>query len=181
MSPTLFSRIDCALPIVPTMLACLFSCCLCPSGQAQITLDGSLTVEGERALSGPNYQILEADGKLTGNNLFHSFRDFSLPGGNSATFSGSADIRNVLSRVTGGNASTIDGALISTIPGANFFFINPYGVFFGPGASIDVGGAFTVTTAHHLNLADGAVFSATPGGADFSLTSADVASFGFLS
>ena len=74
---------------------------------------------------------------------------------------GPDDIRNVISRVTGGEHSDIDGALRSTIPGADFFFVNPAGVMFGPNASLDVQGSFHVSTADELRFSDGAVFSAT--------------------
>ncbi|MES2223230.1 MAG: filamentous hemagglutinin N-terminal domain-containing protein, partial [Acidobacteriota bacterium] len=44
-----------------------------------------------------------------GNNLFHSFAQFDLKAGEVATFSGPANIQNILSRVTGGAPSSIDG------------------------------------------------------------------------
>src|SRR2546425_4492718 len=48
-----------------------------------------------------------------GNNLFHSLRLFSVPTAatapGSATFTGPSTIANIVSRVTGGQASTIDG------------------------------------------------------------------------
>ena len=52
----------------------------------------------------------------------------------SATFSGPDAIRNVISRVTGGDPSDINGTLRSTIQGADFYFLNPAGVMFGPNA-----------------------------------------------
>ena len=97
-----------------------------------------------------------------------------------ATFSGPANIQNILSRVTGGSPSSIDGTIRSGIAGANFFFINPSGVVFGPNASIDVSGAFAVSTANYLKLADGARFMAALDADDSMLSSAPVAAFGFL-
>jgi filamentous hemagglutinin family protein len=40
-------------------------------------------------------------------------------------------IENILSRVTGGHRSHIDGMLQSGIPGANLYLLNPSGVLFG--------------------------------------------------
>ena len=144
-----------------------------------ITADGTLgTVVGRL---GDAYSI--DAGTIRGNNLFHSFGLFNVPTGGSATFLGPSSIANILSRVTGGQQSTIDG-LISTrasMPTANFFLINPSGVLFTSGASLDVGGAFRVSTADNIRLADGVVFSATPVSGELGLlTSAPPQAFGFL-
>ena len=144
---------------------------------AQITLDGTLGPAG--ALPGPDYAIPQSLGRTIGPNLFHSFRDFNLAQDEAATFSGSNSIANILSRVTGGNPSSIDGRLASTIPGVNFFFVNPNGVLFGPNAHVDVGGAFVASTADFVRLKDGGVFHARNPSAS-TLTSAPPAAFGFL-
>ncbi|MGH8612901.1 MAG: filamentous hemagglutinin N-terminal domain-containing protein [Gammaproteobacteria bacterium] len=102
----------------------------------------------------------------------------------SATFTANGSlgpIANVLSRVTGGGASSIDGLLRSTIPDANLFFINPHGVFLGPNAKLDVPGSFHVSTADYLRLGDGVRFEVDPSGNDALLTTAPPATFGFLS
>jgi len=81
---------------------------------AEIATDGSL---GSRVnLNAPDYQITQDLGKRTGNNLFHSFDSFNIYRGESATFSGDNGISNVISRVTGGESSTIDGIFRNTIP-----------------------------------------------------------------
>ena len=147
------------------------------TGAAQVATDGTM---GPRLqLGGPDFQIGAGLGSRAGGNLFHSFERFSLGTGESATFSGPGEIRNVISRVTGGARSDIDGALRSTIPGADFFFVNPAGVMFGPNASLDVQGSFHVSTADELRFSDGAVFSATNPAAS-SLTVAAPEAFGFL-
>src|SRR5207249_3566752 len=120
-------------------VAVLFAASLVPV-RAQIVTDGSLGAHV--SLTGPNFGIPASLGRLTGNNLFHSFSQFNIATGESATFSGPANVQNILARVTGGNASQIDGLLRSTITDANFFLLNPSGVMFGPNASVDVGGAF---------------------------------------
>src|ERR1051325_7075825 len=146
----------------------------------QVTLDGSFGTSG--TLTGPNYGIPASVGKTVGNNLFHSFGQFNLSNGDTATFSGPNNIQNILSRVTGGNPSSIDGTIQSTIPGANFFLINPSGILFGQHAMVDVSGSFIATTADYVKLADGARFvSKNPTTVDdVLLTSAAPAAFGFL-
>ena len=112
--------------------------------QAQIRTDGSLGPAAQ-TLTGPNYAIPQTLGKLAGNNLFHSFQTFNLATGEAANFSTtSTTLANVISRVTGGELSQINGTLrLSAAGGATpaFFFINPAGVTFGAGASVDVPGA----------------------------------------
>ena len=66
------------------------------------------------------------------------------------------------------------------MPNANFFLINPAGVMFGPGASIDVGGTFHASSSDRIFFQDGGEFSATPGPGDALLSSAPPQAFGFL-
>ena len=53
-------------------------------------------------------------GTIKGSNQFHSFSQFSIGTGDIASFNGPAGIQNILSRVTGGSASEIDGTIRST-------------------------------------------------------------------
>jgi filamentous hemagglutinin family protein len=131
-------------------------------------------------LTGPHYRIGAELGQTRGGNLFHSFGEFNVPTGGSATFAGPNTITNILGRVTGGQPSTIDGLVRSEITGANLYLLNPSGVLFGPNASLDVSGSFHVSTADYLRFGDGAIFSAHMGQASV-LTVADPAAFGFLS
>jgi filamentous hemagglutinin family protein len=146
--------------------------------QGQVVLDGSLGAAGG-AIAGPNYSVPAGAGKTVGNNLFHSFSQFNLATGEIATFSGPNSIHNVLVRVTGGNASSIDGTILCTIPGANFFLINPFGVIFGPNAQVNVGGSFVATTADRIRLTGGGRFDARNPANDLLTTTAPDA-FGFL-
>ena len=73
-------------------------------------------------------------GTRRGGNLFHSFEKFGIATGQTATFTGPGDIRNVISRVTGGEVSNIDGTLASRVGQADLYFLNPAGVMFGPNA-----------------------------------------------
>jgi filamentous hemagglutinin family protein len=117
---------------------------------AEIITDGSLGTPIN--LAGPNFQIEAGLGQQRGGNLFHSFQEFNLKNHESATFSGANTIQNVISRVTGGHASQIDGLLRSTIPDADIYFLNPYGLMFGPNARLDVSGSFHASTADYLRL-----------------------------
>jgi filamentous hemagglutinin family protein len=147
------------------------------SAYGDVTLDGTLGRAG--ALPGPNYAITADLGRQVGGNLFHSFGQFSINTGESATFSGPNSVSNIIGRVTGGNVSFIDGALRSTIPGANLYLLNPAGVLFGEHAQLDVPGSFHGSTADYLRLSDGGRFDArTPGNSV--LTVAPVEAFGFL-
>ncbi len=148
------------------------------SSPAQVVLDGKFGTSG--ALAGPNIGVTAEMGTTRGNNLFHSFTQFDLKAGDVANFSGPASIQNILSRVTGGKASSINGTIRSEITGANFFFINPGGVIFGPKATVDVSGSFAASTADYLKLADGTQFMAALDADDSGLSTAPVSAFGFL-
>lgn len=138
--------------------------------------DGS--VGPVRELSG-QFAIPQDLGTLQGHNLFHSFASFRIQPGESATFTGSNAIQNVISRVTGTAPSTFNGPLISRVGRADVYFINPNGVSFGPGGSVDVPAAFTVSTASELRFADGGLFSAEQPAASV-LSEAAPESYGFL-
>jgi filamentous hemagglutinin family protein len=122
---------------------------------AQVTSDGTINTTVKP--NGNNFSIL--NGIEKGNNLFHSFREFSIPTGGSAIFYNSTDVVNIINRVTGGNISNIDG-LIKTQGNANLFLINPAGIIFGKNARLDIGGSFLGTTASSIQFADGFEFSA---------------------
>jgi filamentous hemagglutinin family protein len=145
---------------------------------AQVVLDGKFGTSGP--VSGPNFNITAGMGATRGNNLFHSFSQFDLKAGDVATFTGPANIQNILSRVTGDSPSSIDGTIRSGIQGANFYLINPKGIVFGPNASVDVSGSFAASTANYLKLADGARFVASLDADDSALSTAPVSAFGFL-
>ena len=85
--------------------------------QAEITLDGTLGTQ--IALEGPNYQIGVELGQQEGNHLFHSFEQFNLNSSESATFSGPSTISNIISRVTGGSPSSINGTLLICFVGSS--------------------------------------------------------------
>ncbi|MGL6343092.1 MAG: filamentous hemagglutinin N-terminal domain-containing protein, partial [Waterburya sp.] len=122
---------------------------------AQVTSDGTVNTQVTQ-----NGNVAEITGGETrGDNLFHSFQDFSVSTGNEAAFLNANDIANIFSRVTGGNVSNIDG-LISANGSANLFLINPAGIIFGENARLDVGGSFYGSSASSILFEEGE-FSAT--------------------
>nr|WP_242037215.1 filamentous hemagglutinin N-terminal domain-containing protein [Coleofasciculus sp. FACHB-125] len=121
-------------------------------------------------------------GTQRGTNLFHSFLEFNVGEGRGAYFySSSADIQNILARVTGGKPSEILGT-IGTYGNSNpnLFLINPNGIIFRPNASLDMGnaglnnprpgGSFVATTANAVLLGDTGIFSASDPAASNLLT-----------
>jgi filamentous hemagglutinin family protein len=167
-----FSRASLALAVVGA-----FTNFLPPASAQHIAVDGRFSPA--QTLVGPNYSITANLGKQVGSNLFHSFGQFGLATGESAAFSGPATVNNIIGRVTGGSASSIDGRIQSTIAGANLYLINPSGIVFGPNATVNVSGSFHASTADYLKMSDGAKFQATnPDGS--TLSAAPPAAFGFL-
>lgn len=148
-----------------------------PIVKSAVTLDG--TLGPATPLTGPDYVIPAEAGQTHGANLFHSFGQFSITSTESATFTGPVSIQNIIGRVTGGEISSIDGLVRSSITGASLYLINPSGIMFGPNAQLDVGGSFYASTADYLRLADGGRFDARNLGANI-LTLAPPAAFGFL-
>src|SRR5215208_5862857 len=144
---------------------------------AEVSTDGTL---GRRVrLTGRDVEVGADLGQVRGRNLFHSFERFGVERGGRVTFTGPSGLDNVISRVTGGEASRIDGTLASKVGKADVWLVNPSGIVFGPGARLDVPGSFHASTADEVRFSDGAAFSARdPSGSTLSV--AAPASFGFL-
>ena len=124
---------------------------------AQIAEDGTLSTT---VTTSDNLNFEIDNGSRVGNNLFHSFREFSIPTDGVASFNNANDIVNIFSRVTGGNISNIDG-IIRASGAANLFLINRAGIVFGPNASLDIGGSFFASTADSIIFSDDIIFSGT--------------------
>jgi filamentous hemagglutinin family protein len=135
-----------------------------------VALPANAQVRGDNTLPTPTQVQRQGDafditgGTQRGGNLFHSFERFS-PGDRNVTFRNVDNVERLITRVTGGSASEINGILRilqsnGQISPADFFLINPNGILFGESARLDVGGSAIFSTAERLNFADGDQFSA---------------------
>ncbi len=128
--------------------------------QAQVIPDETLP---QNTIVTKNGNISEIqNGTRVGNNLFHSFEEFSVPDGSTALFdlgTINQDVQNIISRVTGNKRSQING-IIRINDAANLFLINPQGIVFGANAELDIRGSFLASTANSIQFPDGREFSA---------------------
>jgi filamentous hemagglutinin family protein len=143
---------------------------------AQITpaKDGTGTV-----IQTQNNQLNISGGTQAGQNQFHSFQQFGVNAGQTANFMSNPNIANILGRVTGGDASLINGILKVTGSNANLFLINPSGIVFGKDASLNLPAAFTATTANGIGFGNGNWFNAV-GSNNYATLTSNPTSFGFI-
>ena len=139
--------------------------------RAQLTPDETLGNESSKVTSsidgtGNPFDLIEG-GAARGGNLFHSFSDFNIGSAEEVYFSSPEGIETILSRVTGGSLSTIDGVLGTRgASDAALILMNPNGIVFGEGAVLETQGAFTATTATSVQLGDDGSFNAVSSESD---------------
>ena len=121
-------------------------------------LDGTGTVINRQ---GNQFEINGGSLSGEGQNLFHSFEQFNLSEGQVANFLSNPNIRNILGRVVGGDASFINGLIQVTGGNSNLFLMNPAGIIFGANASLNVPASFTATTANGIGFGTNQWFNTT--------------------
>jgi filamentous hemagglutinin family protein len=119
-------------------------------------------------------------GTRAGANLFHSFAKFGLSQAQIAHFLSNPAIRNILARVTGGEASVINGLIKVTGGNSNLYLMNPAGIVFGQGASLNVPAAFHATTANAIKIGNG-YFGMNTTAAELALLTAEPNGYAFSS
>ncbi|MEK7992156.1 MAG: filamentous hemagglutinin N-terminal domain-containing protein [Thiotrichaceae bacterium] len=124
-----------------------------------------------------------SDGDRRESNIFHSFDEFSIDIGETAIFSNQGyeqiQINNIFSRVTNGYESVINGGLISEIPNADLYLLNPAGFLIGADAYLDIQGSLYLSGADYVRFDDDKRFYSQLGN-ESQLTTASPAAFGFL-
>ena len=100
------------------------------------------------------------DGSSSSANIFHSFSEFNIGSTQTVTFDSQSGVNNIFSRVTGRNASTINGTL-GVNGNANLFLLNPNGIIFGSKAQLSIPGSLLTSTANSVLFQNGDEFSTT--------------------
>lgn len=144
-------------PVLLTSALVVWSFLLTP-GLAQVASDQTLKNESSVVEQLSN-QFLIKGGATRGKSLFHSLKDLSIVKSQEVLFSNPNNINLILTRVTGGKPSDINGTL-GVSGDADLFLMNPSGIHFGPNASLKLNGSFIATTGDSFVFEDGKEFSA---------------------
>lgn len=156
------------------------------SGRAvagDVVFDGTTGAAGNALFDSATntFSIREQDGTLADRNLFHSFSTFNIDVAETAEFTATSAVDNVISRVTSLQPTTIDGTVRSLIPNANFWFVNPAGITVGATGVIDVQGAIALGSADFVEFQNGLQWRAlNNGGSAASALLVNPTDFGFL-
>ncbi|MBD2084810.1 CHAT domain-containing protein [Coleofasciculus sp. FACHB-542] len=153
-----FSITNSRLPIAKNIASCLLAltCSLSPTfAQAQSITTAPDGTNTNVTTSGNQFNITGGKLSADGGNLFHSFNEFGLEQNQIANFLSNPSIHNILGRVTSGNPSIINGLIqVSGSNSTNLYLMNPAGIVFGSGATLNVPGSFTATTATGIGIGD---------------------------
>ena len=136
-----------------------FAVCLAMSGTALALPQGGTVVAGNATISHPS-STTELIRQSTDKAII-DWKSFSIAAGEKVRFAQPSDTSITLNRVTGYDPSYILGQMSSN---GKIFLVNPYGVVFGAGARVDVGGIVVSS----LSIADNDFLAGR-----YSLTSAD--------
>jgi filamentous hemagglutinin family protein len=104
---------------------------------------------------GDRFDITGGQRSRDGQNLFHSFEQFGLTQNQIANFLADPQLSAIFGRVTGGDASIINGILQITGGSPDLYLLNPAGIVFGPDAQLNLPAAFTATTATGIGFDNG--------------------------
>jgi filamentous hemagglutinin family protein len=132
----------------------------CDRAFSQVTPDDTLGDESSVVNTRDATNESIDGGAIRGQNLFHSFEEFNVGEDRGVYFANPDAVTDIFSRVTGDNVSNILGTL-GVDGAANLFLINPNGIVFGKGASLDVQGSFAATTADGIEFGDRGFFGVT--------------------
>ncbi|MEM9946459.1 MAG: CHAT domain-containing protein [Cyanobacteria bacterium P01_D01_bin.36] len=148
--------------------------------------DGTGTrVTAAETADGTQFTIDQGTLSADDTNLFHSFESFSINAGDSANFLAQPSVQNILTRVSGGTPSILNGLLQVTSEGTpNLFLMNPAGVLFGAEAVLNVPANFTVTSADAVGFgsAGGQIWFGATGETNYAALSGEPSGeFAFLS
>ena len=147
-----------------SMLSSVSSAVLLSAGTALAGPQGGEVVQGAATISQNDVQttITQSTDRAVIN-----WQAFSIGADETVTFNQPGMDAVTLNRVTGADRSVIDGALNAN---GKILLINPNGVLFGKGASIDVGGIVATTSdISDANFMAGNMVFDTPGKADASV------------
>jgi filamentous hemagglutinin family protein len=115
------------------------------AGTARALPSGGSVAAGSVTISTPSAATMQIT--QTSNRGIVNWNSFGIAGGEAVNITQPSSTSSLLNRVTGGSASQIYGSLTSN---GQVFLINPNGVLFGKGASVNVGGL----VASSLNITD---------------------------
>jgi filamentous hemagglutinin family protein len=141
-----------------------WNCCSPPMALTQVVPDNTLAPNETVVTTGDSAnEVRVTGGTQVDRNLFHSFESFSIPNGGGVVFiNNNPQITNIFGRITGNSISQIDGYINSggNSPNFNLFLINPNGIIFGSGATLNIGGDFFASTAESIIFQGDREFSA---------------------